>query len=169
MRFYKLIVSLSLLSYMLFSCDLNDKFIVYSIDGERVNLYEKGNKITILLINNGLCCHDCLLNLNKYLVTKNKLKKINYYLVYEDPNSALGRRMASLNAFNEYNLGIPDIFFSNTLNKKWLRKIGMQMNLYEQPTPYLIIINKDKKTTYIPNSDIFNMNGKVKNNFNIKL
>lgn len=154
--------------FLILSCSKHDKLMVKDLADNDVDML-KSKKEMIIIVSNGMVCHDCVINLNEFIKNKYNLTKYDYYLLYEDPKTIPGRRWAVETYKNDYTRGIQKIFF--TLGDTNIQnRLNITENMFKQLTPYLIYIGPDKQPKYFSFETIFNQDrsGTVRKSFRIK-
>ncbi|MEI6091885.1 MAG: hypothetical protein WCR42_15625 [bacterium] len=150
------------------SCNEKEELLVKDIPGNDVNILES-KKEKIIVISNGLVCHDCVINLDEYIAKNYNIANYEYDILYEDPKTIPGRRWTADNYKNEFTRNVQKIYFCSE-DENIQQMLNIPDNLFKQLTPYVIYIGKDNKPIYKSFEVIFNndRSGTVKKSFRIK-
>ncbi len=152
------------------------KIVKYDIERGRIIVKDLGSKDydileskkeIVIIISNGMACHECLINLNKYFAVNFDLSFYSYNLVYEDNNSIPERRLVKELYLKEFVPNIQNIYFmSESLIIQ--KRLNINNKIFHQSTPYVVYIDSNKKALYFSYELIFNIDGTVKKSFKIK-
>jgi hypothetical protein len=150
------------------ACNEKEELLVKDTAGNDVNLLES-KKEKIIVVSNGMVCHDCVMNLDEFLAEHYKLSDFDYSILYEDPKTIPARRVTTETYKNEFTRNVQKLVFCDE-DSTIMEKLDIPENIFKQLTPYLIYIGKDNKPMYKSFEEIFNndRSGTVKKSFKIK-
>ncbi len=154
MRIVFYVVLMSINIFLASSCNKSETINLTSIDGDMVemNLYDT-KKIFVII--DGKVCHDCIIQLNDKLISSKLNTEYNYIVLHSDPGSNMGRKMVHIDLSNEYKLNYKNIFFCYGDDKNIQTKLHIPNDIFEPPTPYIVVVTKEQEIRTISNKSIF--------------
>ena len=119
-----------------------------NIRGNKLNYTFTSDSIGFCIFVKNPCCHDCILQINKYILNKSFLSNLKYFIILPNYSNIINRR-EEFNYFKEF-FDIGSINFDYLQNDQKSLFTKYNINL----TPSILLI-KGNKSIVIPNNRLF--------------